>query len=104
VVLLTLNGFVLHNLVLPALQKAGSLLHMTFSRAMLAAFAGVVSGVSWLYAAMLGVGRPLSWKYSLFELMAAYPMLIAGGFLTMLAVVTWCKWGSEQLVPEPQPA
>lgn len=92
VVLLTLNGFVLHNLVLPALQKAGSLLHMTFSRAMLAAFAGVVSGVSWLYAAMLGVGRPLSWKYSLVELMAAYPMLIAGGFVAMLAVVTWCKW------------
>ncbi|HSV61072.1 MAG TPA: hypothetical protein VLJ19_19435, partial [Variovorax sp.] len=44
------------------------------------------SGVSWLYAAMLGVGRPLSWKYSLLELMAAYPLLIAGGFMTMLAV------------------
>lgn len=95
VVLLTVNGVVLHNLVLPALQKAGSLLHMTFSRAMLAAFAGVVSGVSWLYAAMLGVGRPLSWKYSLVELMAAYPVLIAGGFVTMLTVVTWCKWGKE---------
>jgi hypothetical protein len=96
VVLLTLNGVVLHNLVLPALQKAGSLLRMTFSSAMLAAFAGVVSGVSWLYAAMLGVGRPLSWKYSLVELMAAYPVMIAGGFVTMMAVVTWCKWrGSD---------
>jgi hypothetical protein len=95
VTLLTMNGAVLHRAVLPALQKAGSLLHMTFSRAMLAAFAGVVSGVSWLYAAMLGVGRPLAWKYSLVELMAAYPLLIAGGFLSTLAIVTWAKWDSD---------
>jgi hypothetical protein len=95
VTLLTLNGAVLHRAVLPALQKAGSLLHMPFSRAMLAAFAGVISGVSWLYAAMLGVGRPLAWKYSLLELMAAYPVLILGGFLTMLAVVAWAKWDRD---------
>jgi hypothetical protein len=93
VTLLTLNGFVLHNLVLPWLQKAGSLLNLTFSRSVLAAFAGTVSGVSWLYAAMLGVGRPLSWKYSLGQIMAAYPVLIVGGFLTMIVVITWCKQG-----------
>jgi hypothetical protein len=91
VTMLTLNGFVLHNLVLPAMQKAGSLLNMSFSNTVLASFAGTVSGVSWLYAAFFGVGRPLSWKYSLVELLAAYPVLIAGGFLTMLAFITWCK-------------
>jgi hypothetical protein len=92
VVLLTLNGFVLHNLVLPWLQKAGSLLNLSFSRSVLATFAGVVSGVSWMYAAMMGVGRPLAWKYSLGELMAAYPLLIAGGFVSMTAVIAWCKY------------
>lgn len=84
VVLLTLNGVVLHHLVLPWLQKAGSLFGLSAGQRMFAVFAGAVSGVSWLYAAMLGVGRPLSWKYSLMELMIAYPLLISGGFMSML--------------------
>jgi hypothetical protein len=91
VVLLTLNGVVLHNLVLPWMHRAGSLLGLSFDKRALATFAGTVSGVSWLYAALLGVGRPLSWKYSLGEIMAAYPVLIAGGFLAMMVVVTACK-------------
>lgn len=91
VALLTLNGVVLHHLVLPWMQKAGSLLELSFERTTLAAFAGTVSGVTWLYAALMGVGRPLAWKYSLGQLMAAYPVLIAGGFVGMLAIVTWCK-------------
>jgi hypothetical protein len=91
VTLLTLNGVVLHKLVLPWMRKAGSLLSMSFDKSMLSTFAGTVSGVSWLYAAMLGVGRPLAWKYSLGELMAAYPVLIAGGFLLSMAAITWCK-------------
>ena len=57
VVLLTLNGYLLHKAVLPALQRAGSLLHLPLGSRMLAVFAGVVSGVSWFYAAMLGIGQ-----------------------------------------------
>jgi hypothetical protein len=95
VVLLTLNGVVLHNLVLPWFEKAGSLLKLSFNRIALATFAGTVSGVSWMYAAMLGVGRPLSWKYSLGQIMAAYPALIVGGFVGMLAFTAWCKYRKE---------
>jgi hypothetical protein len=91
VALLTLNGIVLHNLVLPSMKRAGSLLNLSLSRTVLASFAGTVSGVSWLYAALLGVGRPLSWKYSLVELMAAYPVLVAGGFLSMMGLIAVCK-------------
>ena len=90
--LLTLNGVVLHNLVLPWLEKAGSLLKLSFDRTVLACFAGTVSGVSWLYAAMLGVGRPLAWKYSLLQILAAYPVLIAGGFAVMMGIVAWCRF------------
>jgi hypothetical protein len=90
--LLTLNGLVLHNLVLPWLEKAGSVLRLSFSKGVLATFAGTVSGVSWLYAAMLGVGRPLSWKFPIDELMAPYPVLIAGGFMFMTALLMWCKY------------
>jgi hypothetical protein len=40
---------------------------------------------------MLGVGRPLAWKYSLIELLAAYPILIVGGTTMMLTLTTWSK-------------
>ncbi|TCW83432.1 hypothetical protein C5O80_15930 [Burkholderia sp. SRS-46] len=91
VALLTFNGIALHTTVLPALQRAGSLLKLSFERRMVAIFVGVVSAVSWFYAAMLGVGRPLSWKYSVIQIMAAYPALIAGGIATMLFVTAVAK-------------
>ncbi|MHC8391626.1 hypothetical protein ACYZTM_27210 [Pseudomonas sp. MDT2-39-1] len=91
VVLLSYNGILLHRLVLPALQKAGSLLNLGFSARMMALFCGSLSAVSWMYAAMLGVGRPLAWKYSLSELLMAYPLLIALGFVTMLALTQRLK-------------
>jgi hypothetical protein len=91
VVLLTFNGYLLHSAVLPALKKVGSLLKLSFSLRMLALFSGALSGVSWFYAAMLGVGRPLAWKYSLVELLAAYPVLIVGGFGAMVLLTAWAK-------------
>jgi hypothetical protein len=93
--LLTFNGFLLHQAVLPALQRAGSLLRIPLGSRMLIIFAGVVSGVSWFYAAMLGIGRPLNWKYSLLEILGAFPVLIAGGFIGMLALTAWAKFRSE---------
>jgi hypothetical protein len=95
VVLLTINGFVLHGTVMPAMQKAGSLLNLPFSQRLFAIFTGVISGVSWFYAAMLGIGRPLNWKYSLLEILAAYPFLIVGGFGMMLLLTAWSKSKNE---------
>ncbi|NBA94283.1 hypothetical protein [Pseudomonas sp. R5(2019)] len=91
VALLTLNGFVLHAAVLPAVQRVGSLLDLSVGMRTLALFSGAFSAVSWFYAAMLGVGRPLAWKYSLLELMAAYPLLIVGGFTSMMLLTHWSK-------------
>lgn len=99
VLLLTLNGVVLHKTVLPLIQKAGSLLKMTFSQRLLALFAGSVSGVTWLYAAFIGVGRQLAWKYSLVELLAAYPVLILGGFCSMLALTAWADFQANERAP-----
>lgn len=95
VMLLTFNGMLLHTLVLPALQKAGTVLKLEFNMRMFALFAGALSGVSWFYAAMLGVGRPLSWKYSLTEILAAYPVLIIGGFMVMALLTQWAKNRAE---------
>jgi hypothetical protein len=91
VCLLTLNGVLLHNAVLPALARAGGLLELSAARRVLAVFAGSVSAVSWFYAAMLGIGRPLNWKYSLAELLAMYPAFIAAAFLAMLALTVWAR-------------
>lgn len=98
VVVLTINGFVLHSTVMPAMQKAGSLLKLPFSQRLFAIFTGVISGVSWFYAAMLGIGRPLNWKYSLLEILAAYPVLIVSGFFTMLLLTAASKYrnGNQQ--------
>ena len=95
VMLLTLNGFALHKYVLPLVQNAGSLLKLSFHQRMLAIFTGAVSGVSWFYAAMLGIGRPLNWKYSLGEILAAYPVLIAGGFVSMVLLTVWSQYKSS---------
>jgi hypothetical protein len=41
---------------------------------------------------MLGVGKPLAWKYPLVDLIAAYPLLIIGGFFSMLLLTVWAKY------------
>ncbi|AYG45436.1 hypothetical protein DV532_14505 [Pseudomonas sp. Leaf58] len=95
VLLLTFNGMLLHRYVLPALLKAGSLLKLNIGVRMFALFSGALSGVSWLYAAMLGVGRPLAWKYSLTELLLAYPVMILLGFALMAALTQWARKRSQ---------
>lgn len=95
VVLLTINGAILHHVVMPSMKRAGSLLEMSSNDRLLACFAGVVSGVSWFYAAMLGVGRPLAWKYSLIELLAAYPFFIAIGFAMLVMLTVLAKTRSD---------
>lgn len=96
VCLLTLNGMVLHHAVLPALKKAGALLDLAVSQRLLAIFAGSVSAISWFYAAMLGIGRPLNWKYTLQELLAMYPVFILGGCLMMLLLTGWAGYKSRR--------
>jgi uncharacterized membrane protein len=95
VAILTFNGFALHKYVLPKMIKAGSLLKLSFTDRTVAIFAGSVSGVSWFYAAMLGIGRPLNWKYSLLEILAAYPVLIGGGFVMMSFLTGWSQYKSS---------
>jgi uncharacterized membrane protein len=91
VLLLTVNGVLLHRTVLPMLQQAGSLLQLNFDQRLLAVFAGAVSGVTWFYAAFMGVARPLAWKFSLLELLGAYPVLLLGGFCAILGLTSWAK-------------
>lgn len=96
VCLLTLNGALLHHRVLPLMKKAGALLNMSFAQRSFAVFAGSVSAVSWFYAAMLGIGRPLNWTYSLPQILAAYPALIAAGFIGLMLLLAWAQYRSDE--------
>nr|WP_271412255.1 hypothetical protein [Pseudomonas sp. Q1-7] len=98
--LLTLNGVLLHRSILPALAKTGTLLRLEPSMRSLAIFAGTVSAVSWFYAAMLGVGRPLAWKYSLAELMVVYPLLILAGYVAMSLLVAWAGQRRQRILTD----
>jgi hypothetical protein len=89
VALLSLNGILLHYRVLPMMSKASSLLKLAAGQRTWAIWAGALSGVSWLYAAFLGVARPLAWKTPLSDLMLAYPVLIAFTFTAMWAFTSW---------------
>jgi hypothetical protein len=89
VVLLTLNGMVLHRSVLPALIRAGSLMRMASGQRLFAVLIGAMSGGCWLYAALLGIGRPLNFQFSLAKIMSGLPLVVGAGFLamTLLTVV-----------------
>jgi hypothetical protein len=95
VLLLTVNGLALERFVLPALKKAGALMNLTFSNRLLAVFIGAVSGVSWFYAALLGIGRPLNWQFTLTQIMAAWPVLVAGGFFLMVTLTAWAQYSAS---------
>ncbi|TFY99185.1 hypothetical protein EZ313_21680 [Ramlibacter henchirensis] len=95
VLLLTLNGLALERFVLPAMKKAGALMRLTLTNRLLAVFVGAVSAVSWFYAAALGVGRPLNWQFSLAQIMAAWPMLVFGGFFLMVTLTAWVEYVSR---------
>jgi magnesium-transporting ATPase (P-type) len=89
VALLSLNGVLLHYRILPMLSKASSLLKLAAGQRTWAILAGALSGVSWLYAAFLGVARPLAWKTPLMDLLLAYPLLILFVFFSMWAFTSW---------------
>ena len=89
VTLLTLNGLVLHYSVFPMLSKAGSLLNLNSHQRVGVIGAGALSGVSWMYAAFLGIARPLAWKYPLQQLLLAYPFLVVAAFAGVWCLTSW---------------
>jgi hypothetical protein len=102
---LSANGMAIHQLALPWLEKSLSLLTLSWPRRSAALLLGSVSAVSWCYAALLGVGRPLAWKYSLAELLASWPILIGACWLSMMALCSLArrrhKKRAELSIPEP---
>jgi hypothetical protein len=80
VMILTINGILLHGIAFPKIKTGTVLMQLAASTRMTFATMGGVSSVSWLFAAFLGIARP--WNYTIsFSLVIG----IYGGLL-LLAV------------------
>lgn len=88
VLMLTVNGVVLHNYVLPRLQEVKCCLFSLTPRwRHIAVFTGSISATSWFGAALLGIARPLNWKYSIVEILGVVPFLIVMGYVGMNLII-----------------
>lgn len=89
VIVLTINAIFLHKYVLPRLGNFESIFSLPSALRALVLVSSIVAAVSWLYAALLGIARPLNWKYSISEILIAYPIIIAFGFAMVASLGSW---------------
>jgi hypothetical protein len=81
VLVLVVNGMLLHHLAFPALQrKTATPLRTTVLLCLL----GAVSSVSWLYAGFLGIARSLADRLQWLEFMSVYGLLVTLAFSVAL--------------------
>jgi hypothetical protein len=95
VILLTLNGVVLHFYSFPRITSRVGLLGLSTFEQILVALSGVISSVSWLYACYLGIAR--SWNYTVGYgyVMFIYSIPIILGFIVSCEVLRSFRIKSE---------
>jgi hypothetical protein len=76
VIALTLNGFLLHFYALPRLQRLN----------FFAALIGGVSASSWLFAAFVGVAKPLATLLTYNQFIALYVLVLTAGLVSAASV------------------
>lgn len=91
VTILTLNGYLLHRIVLPNFAARKSLNTIETSRLRTMFILGAVSATSWLFAAFLGIAKPLAATLGLVGFMAMYAALIIGAVSTALLLASKVK-------------
>jgi len=84
VVLLTLNGALLHAVAFPALMSRRPPSHR---RATLCAVLGAVSSATWLYAAFLGIAHPIEKQLGVAGFLAMYGMTLVTAIAVALGHV-----------------
>ena len=92
VAVLTLNGALLHAYILPIMRsRVGTALinKEMFGTRHIFILAGVISGISWYAAVVLGLWRQLNFKVSYGEVMIAYAAVLALGFAACVPVMSW---------------
>ncbi|SMC24843.1 hypothetical protein SAMN02745857_01984 [Andreprevotia lacus DSM 23236] len=82
VILLTINGGLLHSIAFPALQKRIAFIALPVSERAKLALLGAISGCSWLFAAFLGIARPWNKVMPYGEVMLVFCCIAAAAILT----------------------
>lgn len=82
VLLLTLNGMLMHSIGFSHFLEAGTVFTQLAYKSQLRLLGmGVVSSVSWLYAAFLGIARPWNYTTEFQDLFSIYIWLLLCGFI-----------------------
>lgn len=105
VMVLTLNGVVLHFYCFKVLKEGTVLLMLPTFKTTILIMTGVTSTVSWLFAVYLGIARPWNYTKSLSDIMIIYgllwfiPFLLGNVFLTLDKIrlyIKMCKNPDEE--------
>lgn len=91
VCVLTLNGYLLHRIVLPTFAEQIPLATVETKRLRGMFALGAISGTSWLFAAFLGIAKPLTATLGLTGFLAMYAALMIGAISTALLLASKVK-------------
>ena len=81
VFLLTINGCFLHWYSFPRITSRSGLFGLSWNEQVLVGLTGIISTVSWLYAAYLGIARHWNFTVHYSFIMTVYFLMIAVGFI-----------------------
>jgi len=87
VVILTVNGFILHRITFPKFKAGTVFLSLPSSDSMTVVLTGSISTVTWLFACFLGIARPWNYTLDFGSIMALYAGILFFVFVSGQAVV-----------------
>lgn len=100
VVILTLNGVILHHYAFPRITTSDGISNLTSTEKALIAFSGSASSISWLFACYLGIARPWNFTTSYGLMMLIYFSLMGIGFLIAYQCITYFSKSNEMIEEE----
>ena len=95
VTILTINGYLLHRMVLPTFTQKTKLKTISTPRLRSMFALGAISGTSWLFAAFLGIAKPLSTTLGLSGFLSLYAVLLLGAVSTAMLLAPMVKTKSN---------
>ena len=106
VMALTINGLLLHFVSFPLVVKRRNL---TLFESLLISVTGAISTSHWLFAAFIGIARPIG-EWPLESLLSAYVLLTMAAVVSGIVISPWIRrqlsgmsyYGQRRLVERPQ--
>lgn len=87
VVILTINGFILHRYTFPKFKVGTVFLNLPSSETFTVVLTGSISTVTWLFACYLGIARPWNYTMDIGSIMTLYAGILVFVFISGQMVV-----------------